>query len=97
MGLLLFGPDIGKDIGVTEWQPIDMAPKDGTLVDVWAKGLFSSARFTSVKYRSRMADWQLPNGDYLRMRKFVATHWMPLPPAPVDTHPKGQDRNGLGS
>jgi hypothetical protein len=67
-----------------EWQPIEMAPHDGTPVDLWAGG----ERITDCHWRTD--HWAFP--VYLNDREInglevldwvVPTHWMPLPAPPV--------------
>lgn len=59
------------------WQPIESAPKDGTIIDLWARGL------TGMR---RVADCQVRNGEWYCRAHFDivrhATHWMPLPDPP---------------
>jgi hypothetical protein len=70
-----------------EWQPIETAPKDGTLIllgrskGVWA-GKYTPV-FTSG-YRPDSA-WQsmLLNHDHMAERYAPPTHWMPLPQPPT--------------
>ena len=78
-----------------EWQPIETAPKDDSLLLLWASGHYGSAG--SVKLGSFREDdmcgdlgamW-LEN-DYddfsctMASTPISATHWMPLPPAPKE-------------
>lgn len=60
-----------------EWQPIETAPKDGTLF--LAFGPHDTMNVVSFAYTERGRDfwWTLgmPASDKV-------THWMPLPPAP---------------
>ena len=60
-------------IEMTEWQPIETAPKDGTDVLVWCGG----AMFIACMEVGR---WFFDRTDY--SVKPLPTHWMPLPPAP---------------
>jgi hypothetical protein len=59
---------------MSEWQPIETAPKDGTAVIVYcpAKGVHVGNR------RSDRVGWYSVRGAYL----CKPTHWMPLPPPP---------------
>lgn len=58
-----------------EWQPIETAPRDGTIIRVrqgsWTPvhGYFAGGEWRFVEYAH-------PNPAHL-------THWMPLPPAPL--------------
>jgi hypothetical protein len=74
---------------VEEWQPIETAPKDGTLVDLWCKlnGVGRGVRRTDKKYA---ADSYSPNfppcwGPYDGMEEgpLQPTHWRPLPKPPL--------------
>jgi len=80
----------GKQEGIvmSEWQPIETAPKDGTYVmvsnggGVWVaryKGVFVSGWVPPIPWQSMML-----NHDHIpsAKRKGPPTHWMPLPPNP---------------
>lgn len=60
-------------IEMTEWQPIETAPKDGTDVLVWCGGTMFIACM-------EVGRWFFDRTDY--SVKPLPTHWMPLPPAP---------------
>ncbi len=76
-----------------EWQPIETAPKDGTLVLLWQKNSFpgpGSAIIGSFRTDQNDEDGEplwLEN-DYDDWSTGYAstpshpTHWMPLPPPP---------------
>ncbi|WP_244254428.1 DUF551 domain-containing protein [Burkholderia vietnamiensis] len=72
---------------VTEWQPIETVPKDGTEVVL----LFADEVTLLGKTRPRvraaawLVDWTIP---YLRDNP--PTHWMPLPAAPFDAARAGE-------
>lgn len=67
----------------TQWQPIEIAPKDGTNIlvadaDGWVGQVFWQKRW----YNENRPGWMIANcdeeyGDYI-----TATHWMPLPAPP---------------
>lgn len=73
------------------WQPIDTAPKDGTIVLVY--GLWAGEIGGKDKTPGRyIANW-VPSSDYQGYHWLVdgtdayaawvkATHWMPLPEPP---------------
>ena len=72
---------------VSEWQPIETAPKDGTRVilgnkyGVWM-GEFCDTYQSGYKPQN---PWQsvLLNHDYIsKQRSYFPTHWMPLPAEP---------------
>lgn len=53
---------------VKEWQPIESAPKDGTVIDIWANG----HRITDVWFDDDDNCWVCGYADNL------ITHWMPI-------------------
>jgi hypothetical protein len=74
---------------MSDWRPIETAPKDGTKVDLWLQ-----IQASAVSFRVTDAWWQesancwgclfpgqkpahLLNTDYV-------THWMPIHPGPKD-------------
>lgn len=66
------------------WQPIETAPKDGTLVDLWAGERIADCAWNvpsncwaerSVSSFSGRPYWAVVNNP---------THWMPLPAAPTN-------------
>jgi hypothetical protein len=74
-----------------EWQPIETAPKDGTIIDVWLGDCPPEDAFfyCGGKGSLRSANWHWQNGKfrpYLGLNiltTFVEpTHWMPLPEPP---------------
>ena len=70
----------------TPWQPIETAPKDGTLFDVWAgsgNGRIVDASFDpeSGLYVEYVVHGGCHGGEYEPIDP-QPTHWMPLPPAP---------------
>lgn len=66
---------------MSEWQPIETAPKDGTVVDIWAYG----HRLPDVQFcgDDTTPGWYFVY-DYSELAAFDgdATHWMPLPDPP---------------
>lgn len=66
-----------------QWQPIETAPKDGTVVDLWAAG----ERLTGFAWRNTgVIGWTRTEGypaitRVLRGNK--CTHWMPAPEEPT--------------
>jgi hypothetical protein len=74
---------------MSDWQPIETAPKDGTRVDLWAKTWIASQdRF---EYQRFPNCWWIKGGDFGGRSYWVdldkhwyPTHWMLLPaPPPV--------------
>jgi hypothetical protein len=73
-------------IEMTEWQPIDTAPKDGTAILIWPaqSALTGSTECMTISYVVRWHDWkeawiEASGEEY---DTFYPTHWMPLPEAP---------------
>ena len=52
-----------------QWQPIESAPRDGTIIDVWVPG---HGRECDVWYDD---GWSFP---------VIPTHWMPIPAPPKE-------------
>lgn len=66
---------------MTDWQPIEDAPKDGTWVLVYADGVQVVAKYVWDD------NWHwathLDNSNGLKVHQTCKpTHWMPLPAAP---------------
>jgi hypothetical protein len=80
------------------WMPIESAPKDGTVIDVWIGGEFPGRR-TDVCWRTPTdSEWWSHGGDTIETpdatwhdcfgplgRYEPPLYWMPLPAAPADT------------
>ena len=69
-----------------DWQPIETAPKDGTVIDLWIHypEHDRNARAADVRWNADVGEWQHGNfhlGQY--MHRPTPTHWMPLPPPPL--------------
>lgn len=74
-----------------KWKPIDSAPQDGTIFDVWLGDADESdIDFYCTKGTKRSAGWYFSNGKFRphlglsgMMPTFVIpTHWMELPDGP---------------
>lgn len=74
------------------WQPIETAPKDGTIVDLWVQGAMQAngeySQRRSPQCHSNGWDWISPlDGDWEygggRMWGCRPTHWMPVPAPPA--------------
>lgn len=72
-----------------DWQPIEIAPKDETTVDVWVQGPVHGYRVASIWWCPRENGWYDPDACYgdgglaELSEGHAFTHWMPLPPAPA--------------
>jgi len=62
---------------MTEWRPIETAPRDGTPVLVG----INDAGTRVVLVRWQMDDWRYPF-TIRRLKAYTPTHWMPLPAPP---------------
>lgn len=81
---------------MSNWQPVETAPKDGTDIDVWVDASVAvfSCRRPDVKWESgRWVEWNARCDDYQPVeedwsgtdgvRHWVkVTHWMPTPEPP---------------
>lgn len=63
------------------WKTIDTAPRDGTLVDLWADG----KRETDCYFLS--GDWWTSRRGSMEELWGHVTHWMPLPKSPFNDTP----------
>ena len=84
---------------MSEWQPIETAPRDGTHIDLWAGG----SRVPNAFYHD---DWGWtvwvrwvrnkrqasgpPTGSHRYTGVESPTHWQPLPEPPTDLNLKGR-------
>jgi hypothetical protein len=73
---------------MTEWQPIETAPRDGTpVVLLWGSGSIHSGHFAHTQHYengklTREAEhW---TGNPWFSTGSTPTHWMPRPPEPVE-------------
>ena len=66
---------------MTEWQPIETAPKDGRQILVFDGKEMAAAEYYQAKDGS--AFWEIGHSERARLylRKTL-THWMPLPEPP---------------
>lgn len=73
------------------WQPIETAPKDGTVIDVWLGDAdapevdfyctFGTRR--SPGWRWRQGKFRPVHGIHVPVLGVQPTHWMPLPAPPA--------------
>ena len=79
---------------MTEWQPIETAPKDSTKIDLWMQiyasprsmGWADSFRVPEAWWQESTKQWvHLHNGRAEPLYTEYVTHWMPLPDPPGAT------------
>jgi hypothetical protein len=83
-----------------DWQPIETAPKDGTVIDVWLGDADApEVDFYCTFGTRRSAGWQWRQGKFRPVHGMHVpvvgvqpTHWMPLPEAPDDPPQTGESR-----
>ena len=66
-----------SQFNVLNWQPIETAPEDGTIVIIYEEG-----KAVSAFYDSSTKQW-VETMDYYEVPD--PTHWMPLPEPPSKT------------
>lgn len=76
-----------------KWQPIDTAPRDGTVIDVWLGDCDEDDRaFYCCGKTRRSTAWSWKNGKFRPLGGLVdsvpvtvqPTHWMPEPEPPKE-------------
>jgi hypothetical protein len=77
---------------MSEWQPIETAPKDGIILSSWGCTMPSGRPFCwwleESNWQGEGECWSLTDERHqAHTGRFPATHWMPLhaPPAPEQT------------
>ena len=69
---------------MSEWQPIETAPKDGTACLVTYDGIVVPARWRLSRISKNLFGWHLDNWSDLDIEFAMnPTHWMPLPEPPT--------------
>ena len=78
---------IDSECSLTEWKPIETAPKNGaTILVTWAKEPTWGA--STARWSESEKGWIEPSDEDGGCFKNL-THWMPLPPAPTpDREPR---------
>jgi hypothetical protein len=79
-------------LDAAQWRPIETAPRDGTVIDVWLGNAEpGDVEFYCTPGTKRACDWHWFRGKFRprlglqAMPTFVVpTHWRPLPPPPGD-------------
>lgn len=69
---------------MSEWQPIEMAPKDGATIAIFC---YNGERWNEVFWHRGFERWAMRWAGPGGMRGVIIpdgqpTHWMPLPPPP---------------
>jgi hypothetical protein len=67
---------------MSEWQPIETAPKEGPLIDIW----FNGKRWADCHYDSICDEWRTlsPGGRLVSVKARHVTHWMHRPSPPQE-------------
>lgn len=70
--------------GVPEWQPIETAPKDGSLFIAYWEGQVKPCNYNVTRrIENKHNDFMIwHKNSYRASTCFNPTHWMPLPAAP---------------
>lgn len=68
---------------LNEWQKIDSAPKDGTLVLCFCPNEVSGLKIVTLLFHQGYLHWADATGDGWNL--YEPTHWMPMPPPPKDS------------
>ncbi len=66
-----------------EWQSIESAPKDGTVIDIWTKnGRYTDCKWNPIK--NCFQHWWVNDFESFEWTglPYIATHWMPLSEPP---------------
>lgn len=64
------------------WQPIETAPRDGTVIDLWFAGDAWNCRMPGFIWRAGMGFWHNENTHQSYNDGPGITHWRPLPEGP---------------
>ena len=76
---------------MSEWQKIETAPRDGTMVDLWAEWPRGGARLCNALWDASRPypGWITDHRSYGVYDERQFTHWMPLPDQPTPKEPEG--------
>lgn len=75
---------------MNKWQPIDTAPKDGTVILGYEKRGIVSMYWETYFIRPEgevFGFWELGVEEEESDDMWTPTHWMPLPPPPQEATP----------
>ncbi len=73
-----------------QWQPIETAPKDGSLILVFEPTCHADEQIWMTEWRANTAatSWGGSEGGawtiYMDGQRIEPTHWMPLPAPPTE-------------
>jgi hypothetical protein len=78
--------ELRAEIAKREWQPIETAPNDGTVIDLFAGGKrVENCEYNVFQYKDWCRNLFSDDGDeLLGVVPYPITHWMPLPDAPKE-------------
>jgi hypothetical protein len=63
------------------WQPIETAPRDGTVIDLWFVGDWN-CRMPDAEWSESLGAWFVRGRHSSYLDGPLITHWMPLPAPP---------------
>lgn len=67
---------------MSEWRPIETAPKDGTEIDVWCDYGRETNAYWGTSEQNNREEWCVDNNDGWAWGIPLVTHWMPIPEPP---------------
>jgi hypothetical protein len=73
------------------WQPIETAPKDGSVIIGWHK---KWQELSMIDFDNREKKWMGRFPGFIPFDQ--PTHWMPLPPPPNDADQQAELNNQTG-
>lgn len=79
----------GRDRDANGWMSFETAPKDGTLIDVWANGFRVPDVWYGFDADCRQNIW-MDCGGPLSASEAKPTHWRPRPADPINDNCRGQ-------
>ena len=71
---------------MSEWQPIETAPRDSTVILLYSAGAYHGLPFPGQYHKSQLfpdTPWVSLLKRRERFYEHVPTHWMPLPEPPA--------------
>ena len=68
---------------MSNWQPIETAPRDGTEVDIWVREYLGWGKVSDKGHRITNVRWMECNKRWdNNLATDIPTHWMPIPEGP---------------